>query len=324
MKVLVKDLQKGQELHCEFLLTDSRSGKTKRNTDFLNCRLGDKSGDVVAVWWDYDAQPRPVGIYTITGTVGEYRDAPQIVIKSITPRTSGRESEEQFRKVSKYDVEGMWDTITTEIALIDSYHVRTVLQDIVLNQGFDEAFKTFPAAMRVHHAFDSGILEHTSQMVEITKKIFDLGFISEALNRDLCMFGIILHDFGKIFEYSKGQGYPITVQGVLVPHIPMTAALIFETSNRFGVPEIIRDHMMHVVLAHHGKLEYGSPVKMATPEAMFVHFIDHMHGDIYGAIQKMDTTKEATVQQTGSTVLTERFSDTLKKVELAISQEVPL
>jgi 3'-5' exoribonuclease len=150
----------------------------------------------------------------------------------------------------------------------------------------------------MHHAFQGGLLEHTLQMTECADALLKLPFF-EPLNRDLCLFGILFHDFGKIFEYHPDHGFKKTIQGVLVPHIPMMGALIFETCNKFGVPEIIRDHLVHVVLAHHMQLAWGSPVIPAVPEAAFVHYVDNLHGTVFGWLQKIEANKSS-----GSEILT--------------------
>ena len=238
------------------------------------------------------------------------------------PRTT--ESDEDFIAISKYPVGQMWGVITEVLTNFESNYFGSVASDIMLNQGYTEAFQTGPAASGMHHAFVSGLLEHTSQMCQTALKLFELPFYSEALNKDLCLFGILFHDFCKIMEYHPGAGFKRTLQGILVPHIPMMGALIFETCNKFGVPEVIRDHMMHVVLAHHGQQAWGSPVDMAIPEAAFVHYLDHLHGDVFGWIQKIEAaSKEETTKSLSRTLVVPRFSDILKTCEVTTATDMP-
>lgn len=313
MKVMVKDLVAGQQIDCDFTLKDVKTGVSKRNTNYLRCNLADKTGSVVAVWWDWDGSSVPSGVVRVLGQVSEYQGSLQVVIMGILERTST--SDEDFEKVSQYPVEVMWNTIVSSVGGMRNPHVYSVAYDILFNQGFEEAFKKAPAATGMHHAFQAGLLEHTSQMVEMAETLFRLPFITQTLNKDLCLFGIIFHDFGKIFEYEHSGGFKHTTQGALVPHIPMTGAIIYETANKLQVPEIIRDHMMHVVLAHHGRMEYGSPVEMAIPEAAFVHYVDNMHGDVFGWVQKIQEAKTETVRHGHRYILTKRFDEVIKDVE---------
>jgi 3'-5' exoribonuclease len=172
----------------------------------------------------------------------------------------------------------------------------------------------------MHHAFKGGLLEHTLQMLQTGETLLKLPFYAEVLNKDLCLFGLMMHDFSKIFEYSPTAGFKKTIHGVLVSHIPKTACLIELSADKFGVPDEIKDHLQHVVLAHHGCLEYGSPVDMATPEAMFVHYIDNLHGDIFGVVQKMATEVPAGAEiwkhpVTRKNLVVKRFNEVLKEYE---------
>lgn len=313
MKTMVKDLCQGQQICSDFLLKDVKTGISKRNTNYIRCNLADKTGSVVAVWWDWDGVEIPSGIVHVIGQISEYQGAPQIVIERVLPRKST--SDEDFEKISQYPVDQMWGRILATIDGIENHHIRSIAADLMLTQGYEHAFKRCPAASGMHHAFVAGLLEHTTQMLEMADNLFRLPFISSALNKDLCMFGLMFHDFGKIFEYEHSGGFKYTIQGMLVPHIPMTGAMIYETANRYSAPEIIRDHLMHVVLAHHGRMEYGSPVNMAIPEAAFVHYIDNLHGDVYGWIQKIGDAKDETVKHASRNLLVRRFSDIIQEIE---------
>jgi 3'-5' exoribonuclease len=305
----------GQQIQADFLFKEVKTGVTKRNTQFARGTLSDKSGSVVFVMWDLGPSiPAVDTIYHVTGSVSEYEGKPQIKIERLAPREST--DDEDFAVTSSYSVEEMWAKVCGYIEGFESTYFRTVAFDLMHQQGFEEGFRISPAASYMHHAFVGGLLEHTSQMCETVEKLFTLPFYRDALNKDLCMFGVLFHDFGKMFEYQQSAGFKKTVQGLLVPHIPMTSQLVFETCNKFGVPEVIRDHMCHVILAHHGKLAYGSPVDMATPEAAFVHHVDNLHGDVFGWIQKIATsTHEEYIKHSDRQLITVRFSEVLRACE---------
>ena len=320
MKAMVKDLKIGDQVQSDFLLKDIEVGKTSRGSQYLRCTLLDKSGTLPGVMWDAEGRVPTPGIYSVTGICNDYKGRPQVKMEALGPRASL--TDEDFMAVSQFPVDQMWDTVCNAIIRMSNIHIRTVATHIMHEQGYEEGFKSSPAATSMHHAFVGGLLEHTSQMVETAEALFGLPFYRNSLNKDLCMFGIIFHDFCKMMEYQQTAGFKKTIQGILVPHIPLMGALIFETCNKFEVPEVVRDHMMHVVLAHHGCQEYGSPVEMAIPEAAFVHHIDNLHGDVFGWIQKIATNDQIdSVRHMQRTLVTQRFDAILKACDEATSTQ---
>lgn len=294
-QVWAKDVVKGMSFTEEFLITNVMVRPTKAgNSKFATFKASDKTGTLDCIMFSYgeldngSLHIQEGRIVTLTGTADEYNGKPNFKVSVVSqdnhlPRSN-------FEKASEYDPNVMWEDFVEFFLKFEDNWFRDVAMEIFgLNDLKDlsavDAFKISPAATGLHHAFRSGLLEHTLEMLEIGYTLLGMRTFKK-LNRDLCLFGLMFHDFGKIFEYSSEAGFKRTVQGVLVPHIPMTGGLILEAANKFKVPEIVRDHMMHVVLAHHRRLEWGSPVTFSCPEAAFVHYVDNMHGDVHGILQK--------------------------------------
>jgi 3'-5' exoribonuclease len=320
MRVKAVDLSLGVRVDGDYLLASTHTGVTSRGSDFMNGTLSDTSGSIKFVWWDYDKRNYQ-GVVHVVGEVEQDRRSGNLQVKvlSLSPRHST--SNEEFEKTTAYPVESLWITIVNAAVNIRDLDIKTILFSFLDDHLLAERFKSSPAATGMHHAFRGGLLEHTSQMVELTEAMFQLHFMKERLNKDLCLFGIIMHDFCKIFEYSPTVGYPITVQGVLVPHIPMAGALIYERCNTYGVHPVVRDHLMHVVLAHHGRMDWGSPVNMATPEAAFVHYVDNLHGTIFGWLQHTEGAKTDLVKVKDRTILGSSFNEILTQVRKAGGNE---
>lgn len=326
-KQMIKDIKSGDAIDSDFMVGDLSVMDTKNGKKMGRVDLIDKSGKVSCVMWDFQTEAanathgesllKTGRVVHINGTAGEYQGKPQIIIAIVTSREST--TNEDFEKVSKYSVSEMWYEFLKYVHGFDSAHIKTVAQDIVLNEDRVQRFMNAPAATGMHHAFKGGLLEHTLQMLQTGEALLKLPFYKEALNADLCMFGLMFHDFSKMYEYSADAGFKKTTHGILVGHIAKTAALIEVSCDKFGVPDEIKDFLQHVVLAHHGRVDYGSPVDMAIPEAQFVHFIDHLHGDVFGTVQKFET--EAKGQEiwkhpvTRKNMVVTRFSDVLKSCE---------
>ena len=130
-----------------------------------------------------------------------------------------------------------------------------------------------PAAKTVHHAYAGGLLEHTVSCLKLAHRVADH---YPQVDRDLLVAGAFLHDLGKIRELSYGGGTEYSDEGRLVGHLVMTAQWIHDKARRVGVSRELEHHLVHIVLAHHGKKEYGSPKEPAFPEALVVHYLDDM------------------------------------------------
>lgn len=316
-KVWAKDIKPDMELNSSFLVQEIKEFKKKNGDPFVILKLSDKTGSIDAKIWDMTVESLELkagSIVNFTIKTNLYNGA-----LSCTALDYGDPAEElntnDYVKASEYSPEGMWTLFKFFIDTYKSDHFKVVAKDM-FDEESKEAFKLAPAAKSMHHAFYHGLLEHTLQMLQCGEALLKLHFFKD-LNKDLCMFGLMFHDFGKIYEYSTEPGFNKRIQGVLVPHIPMAAARIFEIANKHGVPEEVRDHMMHVVLAHHRRLEWGSPVTFACPEAAFVHYVDNLHGDVFGILQAREASKTETFKHgfgsDACTVLKTSFNEIIGK-----------
>ena len=143
---------------------------------------------------------------------------------------------------------------------------------VLLKKYFNEFFE-YPAAVSMHHNYYSGLAYHTYSMLKLSDAYLEL---YPFINKDLVYSGIILHDLGKIIELSGAKGTEYTKKGNLLGHISLGANEIYKASSDLGVEnteEVI--NLLHIVLAHHGQLEYGSPKEPLTAEAALIHFLDY-------------------------------------------------
>jgi 3'-5' exoribonuclease len=155
-------------------------------------------------------------------------------------------------------------------------------------------FRRAAAAFKVHHARRGGLLEHTASMVRLAKAL--VGCFPDA-NLDLIVFGTLFHDLGKIFACDVDDGFAAqtSITGELIGHIALGALMVSTTLLEITQAdkallagrsfEEARAHILHVILAHHGTNEHGSPVEPQTLEALIVHSIDSLdaHAEIMRA-----------------------------------------
>jgi 3'-5' exoribonuclease len=160
------------------------------------------------------------------------------------------------------------------VSQVKSPHLRSLLDSFLDDPALGPAFSRAPAATRIHHAYLGGLCEHTLSVLQLGWRICDH---YPQLDRDLITAGCLLHDFGKVREISPEPGFDYTDEGRLVGHLLTTCQLIREKAARIpGFPRELEWRITHLVAAHHGRREYGSPKEPATLEAMVVHALDDL------------------------------------------------
>jgi 3'-5' exoribonuclease len=325
MRTPVKELVEGQQVQSTYLVQNLKVLQTKTGKPFANFQIADKTGSIPAIWWEYGTL-RHTGLTMVDGAVLTFTGMPSIYngklqFKVETVSAPGHVLAKDFERTSEYDPAEMEEQLRKFVRGFENIWFLNIA-DLLFHE-YAEEFMTKPAATGMHHAFKHGLLEHTLQMLQTGEKLLELPFYGERLNRDLCLFGLLFHDFGKIFEYGDGPSFGKTLSGVKVPHIPKMGALIYHYAKLQHVPDPIIDEMMSIVLSHHRFMEWGSPCVPSSPEALFVHYIDNLHGDVYGVLQRIenDQSQDQFVKHgfgaQAYTVPKQRFSDLLKQVEVA-------
>jgi 3'-5' exoribonuclease len=137
-----------------------------------------------------------------------------------------------------------------------------------------EAYREAPAAKQLHHAWLGGLLEHVISLCTLADRVAPH---YPLIDRDLLLTGVILHDIGKVRELSWAVGFEYTLEGTLLGHIQIGAALAERTMDSLpDFPPKLKILVLHMILSHHGKLEFGSPKLPMIPEALMLNFIDDL------------------------------------------------
>ena len=148
-----------------------------------------------------------------------------------------------------------------------------LLEALLADSAIAKAYREAPAARQLHHAWLGGLLEHVVSLLSLADRV---AAHYPILDRDLLVTGVILHDIGKIRELSWDTGFDYTVEGVLLGHIQMGIDLVEKTiASLPGFPDRLRTLVLHMILSHHGKLEFGSPKLPMIPEALVLTAGDH-------------------------------------------------
>jgi HD domain len=137
-----------------------------------------------------------------------------------------------------------------------------------------ERYRRAPAAKQIHHAYLGGLLEHVLSLCVLAR--MTAGHY-EIVDRDLLLAGVVLHDIGKIYELNYERGFSYSNDGQLVGHIAIALRMVNEKLRGLpDFPPLLRSLVEHMILSHHGQLEFGSPKLPQFPEALLLHYIDDM------------------------------------------------
>lgn len=290
MKKLL-DYKAGEAIDLYLLIKHATTGVTTTGSSFMTIILQDKSGDLDAKLWDTkEAQVEmyKAGIIVkVAGDVHEYRGKNQLRIKSIRPAKDNEGiSIADLVPSAEKSKEVLYEELMAYFFEMENPQIQRITRHLL--KKHEEAFKIYPAAMRNHHDYVSGLIDHVVSMLKLGKAIIEL---YPSLNKDLLYAGIILHDVGKVIELTGPIGTQYTIEGNLIGHISI---MVNEISKAADELEIEGEEVMllqHMVLAHHGKEEWGSPKRPMLKEAEILHYIDNIDAKMVMLNRALNTTK---------------------------------
>ncbi|MGE0634220.1 MAG: 3'-5' exoribonuclease YhaM family protein, partial [Pseudobdellovibrionaceae bacterium] len=214
----------------------------------------------------------------VKGQVQSYQNRKQFVIHKIQKDSTENKDMSLYMDQSERNSEKSLAELRQIIGTLQNSHLKQLVTDSVEDPEVRVRLMKSPAAKTIHHAWPGGLLEH---MVSICKIMDFMAIHYSFLNRDLLIFGAIFHDFGKLWELEDNGGIHYTDRGRLIGHMEIACELIDKKASRIlGFPEELRDLCKHIVLSHHGKLEYGSPKRPKFLEALVVALVDDLDSKI--------------------------------------------
>ena len=284
-KQFISDLEAGAKVDSIFMVAKKQVRKKKNGDDYCAVTLQDKEGSIEGVLWTEIY--RSAGNFTegdlvsVEGEVKEYKGIKQLVVSSIKKIENKEDIEySDYIKTSRRDIDEMFAVIEEYAARIKNPHLKKLIDLYFEDKEFVKDFKNATAALRYHHAFKGGLLEHTLAVTEICDAI---SRVYHNLNYDLLISGAILHDIGKIREYKTAATTEVTDEGKLLGHITIGYGWVLEKIKQINdFPQELRDRLLHIILSHHGQKEFGSPKRPKILEAFIVYYVDHMDADIGG------------------------------------------
>ena len=272
----IEDFNEGEKIIGHFLCKRKHYGETKAGKAYLMLTLADKTASIEAKVWDIgpDIEDFEQGDFIkVKGETQTYREQIQLIVYRLRKSLDSEYNIADYVPVTDKDIAGLTDGIGELTRTITNPFLLAVVEGIYARPDVSERFSRHSAGKVMHHAYAGGLAEHTLFVAQTCD------FLSGRylhIDRDLCIAGALLHDVGKIYEYSSFPQNEYTDDGNLLGHIYMTAKMIEEEIAKApDFPPELRKLLIHMILSHHGEHEYGSPKLPVTIEAMVLHIADN-------------------------------------------------
>lgn len=286
---MIKDIVAEGPVTLECLIARCERGKTAKNTPYLSLALEDSTGVLDAKFWNMTeemiAQYKTGMVVEAHGDILFHRNAIQLRVRKLIP-LEGKNITDYVQN-APMTTEAMEEEIMEMVLNMKQETIQKIIFTI-LEQKHDE-FYSYPAATRNHHNFVGGLAYHTLSMLRMARHV-----VKEYswLDADLLYGGVILHDIGKTEELSQPVLPEYTTAGNLLGHISIMAAYIDQVAKSLSIQDEETVMLLkHMVLSHHGKMEFGSPVLPMIPEAEVLYLLDNLDARLFMMKQSIDQTR---------------------------------
>lgn len=280
---MISQMNPSERLDGVFAIANAQQGMTKNGKPYLRCLLGDASGQTAGRMWSIDENhfhrlPTD-GFVWVEGETQAYQGELQIIIHNIDAYDP---TPEQLRELLPSSDRNPQEMFAEVVALLDTLEhpaMKALAKTYMADEFLMDAFRTAPAAVRLHHAYLGGLLEHTLTLMQIADRICPL---YPKISRDIVLMGLFLHDLGKTRElfYDKGFGY--SDRGELIGHLVEGAIMLHDKAQQMmletgtRMPAGVLMVLQHIIISHHERPEYGAAKIPSSPEAVLVSQIDNL------------------------------------------------
>jgi len=285
MHVLIKDLRSGQHISQCFLAKQKTQRSTRTGDAYLEILLGDRSGTIPARAWSeatqrFASQFDEGEFVFVEGRAETYRNTLQIIVESIRRLEMYEQKHGTIAgfdpgllvPASEREIDEMWNELSSLIETISPAPLRELTLNLVSENK--EGLRMYPAAVQYHHAYLGGLLEHT---LEVANGVHDYAKTCSSLDQGMATAGGILHDIGKVKELEKPIAPRYSFEGQLLGHLLLGRDMVHEAAKRISwddqhIPELLE----HIIISHHGELEFGAAIVPKTAEAIAVYYFDNL------------------------------------------------
>ncbi len=268
---------RGRNIRSHFLVAQKQlRDRNDGNAKYLSLTLCDRTGRIDGRLWDnaetWAARFEQNDFVDVRACVDEFNGKLQLKVLEITRVDPTKIDLGDFQRSTTRDIEALWSELRNTVSSFTDPDLKRLVFAFLDDPEIARRYKAAPAAKFMHHAWIGGLLEHVVDLIrfcELAATHFPL------IHRDLLLTGAVLHDIGKIYELSWERGFEYTLEGQLIGHISIATRLLDEKVKGLpGFPQPVHMLVEHVILSHHGSLEFGSPKLPMIPEAVLLHYLD--------------------------------------------------
>lgn len=288
----INEYQFGDTIAGVYALDSIQKAQTGNGDNYLKVRLSDDTGKISGNIWDSDkvdfdghlSAMHDGDVVQIMGYVSEYRDKPQLDKFDLLPVDVNDLSQELSAQLSGkpvFEHDEYIQKVLHFLGMMQEGPWKQIVQQIYFK--YEDRIWTSPAAASMHHDMNGGLVLHTLTMAQSAVSLYEVYKpLYPHLNLDLMIAGALLHDVGKVLELSGPTATHYTSLGVLEGHIVICVAEITQTATELNLDPQSEEIqlLIHMILAHHLKGEWGSPVSPAFIEAQLLHHIDKIDADV--------------------------------------------
>ena len=285
----VRELRPGTSVEETFVVRSKETRQRRGGGSYLAMTLGDRTGQVTALAWENVGEVGSVcevgRVVGIRGQVQRYNQRLQVIVRQAKAVEPESVDENLFVRSASVDPLILWQRLLALVEEVRDADLRQLLFRILSDPEVEAALKVAPAARGMHHAYRAGLLEHTVSMATLARPLAE----HYRANAELVVTAVILHDLGKIWELETGPSIEYTDDGRLLGHLTLEVLHVDRViAGLDDFPRETRRQLLHILLAHHGEYEYGSPRRPKTPEALLVHLIDTLDSKMAGMREAVD------------------------------------
>ncbi len=271
----IKELQENTQVTTQLLVINVTKGVTNQSKPYMTIQFQDATGTVDGKKWDYTDEDVavfvPGNVVEVTCEVIEYKAAKQLKVLRGVAVPMDQIDSSLFVPSAPVSKEELINKLTGYVNSLKEGDVKTIVTHL-LRKHYKE-YIDWPAAVRNHHNFVSGLVYHSLCMADTAEAICAL---YPSINRDIVIGVCLIHDLGKVIELSGPVATKFTLEGKLLGHISIEQAEVREAAHELGLTGEIPTLMEHMVLSHHSKPDFGSPIMPLTREALVVAMVDDL------------------------------------------------
>ncbi|MBI5903938.1 MAG: HD domain-containing protein [Deltaproteobacteria bacterium] len=281
----VKDIKEGEQVRELFLVGGKTLLTSNAGKPYLSLQLRDRTGLIEGRVWD---RAEEIGkrferddVVEASGTAIAYQGRIQLKVHDVRREEKGPRDLSEYLPVTRKGIDPLWKSLQGYVSEVGDPELKRLLSAIFPDPPETDVARRFrqaPGGKTMHHDYIGGLLEHTVSVAGICRV---LSSHYEGVNGDLLLAGALLHDVGKVHELSYEGAFDYTDEGRLLGHLYMGAEYVDRMCASLpGFPAELAMLVKHMILSHHGELEYGSPKRPKTLEAVLLHFVENMDAKV--------------------------------------------